>query len=137
MNNTRYAEPHEYPDDHFIMTVNHLGVHTYISMGDIRKKSAKKERASLNSCIYAISDGVHIKIGKSNDPDKRLYSLQTSNSKVLSIVATLDCESQTEAFKLEKQLHSKFSEFRLKGEWFNISIETLQAEWLTLTKENK
>lgn len=140
MDNVRYAEPHEYPDEHLIMTVNHLGVHTYVSMGDLRKKAAKvktkQERASVSSYIYAISDGNNIKIGKSNNPHKRIDSLQTSNSNPLYIVATLNCTSQTQAFRLEKKLHRVFSKHRLKGEWFSISEELLQAEWLKLTKDN-
>lgn len=139
MIDVRYAEPHEYPDEHLVMTVIHLGVHTYVSMGDLRAKyvkvKAKKERASISSYVYAISDGTNVKIGKSNNPHKRRDSLQTSNSKVLYVIATFNCTNQIEAFKLEKKLHSKFSKYRLNREWFSIPMELLQAEWLKLTKE--
>lgn len=56
-------------------------------------------------------DGGPIKIGVSVDPRKRLKSLQTSSHQELRIIGTLKGNR-------EPELHEKFSELRLKGEWF-------------------
>ncbi len=58
----------------------------------------------------------NIKIGKSNNPKKRLKSLQTANSNKLSLVATI-----SESYISENEVHKMFSHFRLTGEWFSYS----------------
>jgi hypothetical protein len=65
--------------------------------------------------IYFVLDTVvrAIKIGYSKEPQKRLGALQTANPNKLDILGTIP---GTE--KDEEQLHIKFGEHRLKGEWF-------------------
>lgn len=61
------------------------------------------------------------KIGFSNNPEKRLKSLQTSNPYKLILASVLE-ESETNT---EKILHSKFKDFRVSGEWFNYNKDIL------------
>jgi DNA-binding NarL/FixJ family response regulator len=61
-----------------------------------------------------------IKIGYTDDPDlrSRLRDLQVGNPyelKVLGVIAEGD-------YTLEKELHDRFSDTRLQGEWFKCSI---------------
>lgn len=60
------------------------------------------------------------KIGMSKNPDKRLSGLKTSHS--AEIVKIWDIETSDMA-TLEVELHNKFREKRIRGEWFNLSHE--------------
>ena len=42
--------------------------------------------------VYFISDGTYTKIGKSNNPVKRIKSLQTSNANELKFIYIFDCK---------------------------------------------
>lgn len=63
--------------------------------------------------IYFIKTKKAVKIGVSVDPEARLKELQVGNPFPLKIAATLPGH-----FATEKELHSVFERFRLKGEWF-------------------
>ena len=71
------------------------------------------------SYVYFITDGHgHIKIGKADDVVQRLKELQTGNPYRLTVLLTVMLESPIYAFELELELHKKFDEYRLEGEWF-------------------
>lgn len=55
-----------------------------------------------------------IKIGFSDNPVKRLASLQTGSAEQLVMIATMPG-----GFTEERILHERFEEFRLFGEWFS------------------
>jgi len=63
-----------------------------------------------------IKDQPYVKIGFSKDVEKRLKQLQTSSPFDLEIIYT-----EFAAIEREKQLHEKYKEYQVKGEWFNIS----------------
>ena len=70
------------------------------------------------SFVYFMQDGNHIKIGKSNNPFRRLKGVQTGNPRkveLLRIVPTLSP-------KYEEAFWKKcFEEYRVRGEWFVLS----------------
>lgn len=74
--------------------------------------------------VYFIRSGKKgdIKIGKSNNPEKRMAELQTGNPKKLRLIASIHCKSEQEAFSLEKKIHQLFRKRRLHGEWFHKNI---------------
>jgi hypothetical protein len=61
------------------------------------------------------------KIGISQNPGKRLASLQTSHWRLLQISDYRWCESKSEARKIERLTHKHFKENNklLHGEWFD------------------
>ena len=61
-----------------------------------------------------------IKIGMSNNPKKRLNSIQTGNPNKLKIVKMI-----SGGRKKEKELHKQFKKSCLNGEWFNPTKELL------------
>jgi len=63
----------------------------------------------------------HIKIGFTTDVKNRLGQLQTSSPHELRILTV--CEGSD---KMEKELHSKFNDSRIKGEWFNPNKDILE-----------
>lgn len=74
---------------------------------------------SQYSYVYFITDGQgHIKIGKADDTYKRIKELQTGNPYKLSFLLTVMLDSVSDTFELEQELHSKFSQYRMEGEWF-------------------
>lgn len=62
----------------------------------------------------------HIKIGYSKDVRKRLSEIQTTSPHELTILTT--CEGGIE---MEKELHHKFSNSYIRGEWFTPSEELI------------
>lgn len=70
--------------------------------------------------VYLISDGVHQKIGKTNNVERRIKALQTSNSKRLELIAVYPDPKYTA--RLERLLHERYKDSRLVGEWFDINL---------------
>ncbi len=68
--------------------------------------------------IYFISDETAIKIGKSNDPLKRLNQLQIGNPRDLKLLGTSPLLD-------EYELHEKFKDKLIRGEWFKICDDIL------------
>ena len=77
--------------------------------------------------VYFIQQGgggnQPIKIGISDDPDRRLVDLQTGNPTVLKIQLAIPFESRDQAFRAERTFHRTATFGRHKshsGEWFTI-----------------
>ena len=74
--------------------------------------NSKEEKSDDH--LYFICDNLYrVKIGRSNNPYKRLKDLMTANAGDLTLVHV--CENKG---CLEKKLHFCFSDLRLNGEWF-------------------
>ena len=73
--------------------------------------------------IYFVQSGKKgpIKIGKSNDPHERIGSLQISSSEPLTLLGVMDGD-----IKEEKNIHTKFLNYRIKGEWFKPSNNLIE-----------
>jgi len=63
-----------------------------------------------------------VKIGKSNDPHKRLSELQTVNSRNLVLYGVIDNVTAD----LENKLHKILKDIRLKGEWFQLTDKLIR-----------
>ncbi len=75
---------------------------------------------AATSYTYAIYDGESIKIGKSTwHPKQRLDVLQTGNPRVLKLVAY-------SVALTESVVHRHLSRWRVRGEWFEPSVEVLR-----------
>lgn len=83
------------------------------------------------SYVYFILDenSKKIKIGKANDVQERISSLQTGNPNPLKIRHIIECKSEQISFLLEKQYHEKFKHLRGIGEWFDYD-ENLFEEFI-------
>lgn len=71
--------------------------------------------------IQAI-DGGPIKIGKALDIKRRLKSLQTDHYSELRVIASIP----DGGVALEKTLHDRFKEYRIRGEWFEPADELIK-----------
>lgn len=70
--------------------------------------------------IYVISDNRgKIKVGRSIDPQKRIMSLQTGSTELLTLVLVVKHRGDD-----ERRLHALLSRHRISGEWFHDRLET-------------
>lgn len=84
--------------------------------------------------IYFINVGHgHTKIGVSCDPQNRLKQCQTGNPYELKIEKLEEYSSYEEAFKREKELHNKFKDYKLYGEWFKATLVELFSKYYSPT----
>lgn len=68
-----------------------------------------------------------IKIGKANDVEDRINSLQTGNPNTLRLMHYIECSSEQHGFLLEKQYHEKFKHLRISGEWFEYDEKLFES----------
>lgn len=82
-----------------------------------------ERRDQTNGFVYFITDGDRgtVKIGFSTDPKSRMASLQTSTPSKLELLATIEGDMQT-----ERQLHQRFAEYRVSGEWFRLADDLVE-----------
>jgi tellurium resistance protein TerD len=76
----------------------------------------------VSSYVYLISNSSSVKIGKANNVEKRLASLQTGSSNRLKVVSKFELENSNKAHTFERYLHKKFERFKELNEWFNFDI---------------
>ncbi|MCB9078480.1 MAG: GIY-YIG nuclease family protein [Anaerolineaceae bacterium] len=76
--------------------------------------------------VYIIRMGQtkHYKIGKSNDPQGRLMSLQTASPYKLKLLHTFRADNATAA---EESLHAALHQTRMSGEWFKLTDQQKSA----------
>jgi len=94
------------------------------------KKFIYKEQYPEYAYIYIISDNNgYMKIGVSKNPKVRLKQLQTGHPTKLEILFTEEfyCK-RSHLLKIETLIHKKVKTIaqKVKGEWFEISLEKLQ-----------
>lgn len=83
----------------------------------------KPKRRGLTTKIYVISaEGGPIKIGISDDPEQRKRCLQQNSPFYLRVAWTSDV-SGDDAWDVEDKAHEFLHKYRMRGEWFNTSVE--------------
>ena len=79
----------------------------------------------LNEYVYLIhSNAGYTKIGISMQPKQRKRSLQTGSAHDLKLLATRQSQKASE---LERSLHDKYEKYHVRGEWFDIPKDELNA----------
>ena len=72
--------------------------------------------------IYLVKCGDRYKIGVSKDVNARIKQLDNRPYKV-ELVASSDLIE--DAYKIEKELHIEYANYRIEGEWFNLPDDTV------------
>ena len=82
------------------------------------------------SHVYIIQSGKDgpYKIGMARNVEKRLDELQIGNPQKLYIIAKIYFGTDARAYHIEKQLHRMYSRARIRGEWFNKTIQLKRAD---------
>lgn len=73
--------------------------------------------------VYLIKSNNYFKIGKTKNIKQRISSLQTSSATHIELIHTIKTSNY---HKIEKELHKKFENQHIKGEWFNLSEEDIE-----------
>lgn len=103
------------------------------------------KKITKDSTEYIASDAVYImnaintkyyKVGFSNDVKARLKGIQTAHYEKIYLYDIFYCQH---ANKIEKLTHKKFSDNRVRGEWFFFDKETLHScsKFITDTIQEK
>jgi hypothetical protein len=80
--------------------------------------------------LYAIKDGLTLKVGYSQNPKDRLAKLQTGSARTLKIVWTCLCAyNDTDARRQEKKLHRRLHRHHIKGEWYEFDCLIICRGW--------
>lgn len=77
--------------------------------------------------IASVSDTNVVKLGLSKHPEKRLKQLQTASPYELKVFHQEEVSSERVNIA-EKALHSLLRHKKLKGEWFDLSVEEAISE---------
>jgi hypothetical protein len=81
---------------------------------DHAAEAAKAERIPNGRCIYFLKAGPLVKIGWSDDHEKRKRQLELARGDVLELLCTMPggrC--------MEQAIHAALADYRLEGEWFH------------------
>lgn len=76
--------------------------------------------------VYVIGpDGGPYKIGRASNPEGRLRDLQVGSYETLQIHHLFETD---DSMALEALMHSRFKEYRIRGEWFTCELSTILGE---------
>lgn len=78
-------------------------------------------RVRKQQFVYFVTDGAHVKIGRSSDPARRLGTLKTDSPRPLWLIGTIRADELSEI-----EAHARFSAHRQRGEWFVVTGDVLK-----------
>jgi hypothetical protein len=104
-------------------------IKTIVKIDDMEEKKKKAFADEKKHHLYAISDGVYLKLGYSCNIGKRLRALQTSNGKPLELKWKMYTgKGHKPARSAEKKLHRFMKPYHVTGEWYELEcIEKLES----------
>jgi hypothetical protein len=91
---------------------------------EIQSELSQIDEYETGGIVYFIKNlnTNNIKIGRTHDDiEIRLSCLQVGNDCELVVVKTIECDSKT----MEKELHLKFADYHIRGEWYKITEEQI------------
>lgn len=95
-----------------------------------KNKAVKEKQTPDKFWLYAIRSDDAVKLGVSNNPNKRLKALQTSHNKTLRVVWRYYVgNDRKEAGKIEKRLHRFCNDHHQRGEWFDLMALNLLGDF--------
>jgi predicted GIY-YIG superfamily endonuclease len=87
---------------------------------------SKIEKVSKKYFVYVVDfENSNLKIGFTSSPEKRLRTLETQSGNKIINRKIVEFSSKQEALAYEKFLHSKFSDFRTRGEYFSVKFNVV------------
>ena len=69
--------------------------------------------------LYFVKCNKYVKIGITNDVEKRIKTLQTGNAENLELIRLIEIPDE-DAYKIENAIHNRLKEYRVKNEWFEL-----------------
>lgn len=77
---------------------------------------------SWKSIYIMQSENGEIKIGVSKNVEQRKRSIE--NNRMISVTRFYKTKPCSNAFDIEKLMHERFKDFRIRGEWFSCDMES-------------
>lgn len=74
--------------------------------------------------VYLLKSGLHFKIGRSNDLEKRIKQITIAMPEKVDLVHAIRTD---DANGIEAYWHNRFADFRANGEWFALKPEHVKA----------
>jgi hypothetical protein len=87
-------------------------------------KSKTQDRQKVAGYAYLAQSGLQFKIGKSRNPQKRILQLSTASAHLITLVCSIATDDMTAT---ESELHQRFADKRIRGEWFALSPDDVEA----------
>ena len=88
----------------------------------ISNKKTEKNESGLVYLLKSVQDDPVYKIGVTNNIDKRLPQIATKLPFKVKLEHKIEHDN---IYQLESDLHNKFSDKRLNGEWFSLEMEDI------------
>ena len=82
-----------------------------------------QERKDQDGYIYLLKSQNAYKIGRSQSIEKRIYTIQNTTPFKIKLIFK---KKVRDCFQMERKLHLKFKEKRIKGEWFQLNKEDIE-----------
>jgi len=87
----------------------------------------RRDKRQTNMVVYLIrADNGLVKIGITHDVDARLRALEIASPLGLELIYVITAEFER-ANQVERRLHTLYEAKRVRGEWFALSDEDIQA----------
>ena len=104
-------------------------IKTIIKVSESEKTKKKTAAEEKKHHLYAISDGVYLKLGYSCNIGRRIKSMQTSNGKPLQLKWKMYTGKGPKlARTAEKRLHRFMKKYHVTGEWYQLEcFDKLQS----------
>ncbi len=93
----------------------------------VTKATSQPKDTGKKSYVYFLQSGLdkRIKIGKANNVEQRVKSINGMNPHEVVLLASIECQSGRKARQLEMRLHERFREYQTNGEWFEPTADLL------------
>lgn len=85
----------------------------------------------LYVAVCTIGESVMVKVGVSDHPERRFFSLQTHCPLPIQSLYVSEMRDRATAFAAEHEAHRRLSAYRTRGEWFQFhpkALDTMFAE---------
>lgn len=86
-----------------------------------RKNGRKGLYSMSKKHLYVIRAGEYIKIGSSDNPERRIRDIESDNPYQIDVLKILENQGH-----LEQHYHEKHKQYAHRGEWFKMKLDQLK-----------
>lgn len=115
------------------------------AVGELRERRSTKRRKPYAGkpieprlyTVYLLSDGQYCRIGMSSgEMDKQIKAMQIANPRDITVLAISRGLDKKASSVIQAELHKKYAQLRLRGEWFELDQDHIQVITQTIATED-